>query len=84
MDMIYLLIFKFWGYIYFQRTNSLLLFGDIDLDLMKNQTLLIKVFKLMICKIIHQVSVQTLVYVCISITSCKNKIVHFSGSDMDI
>ena len=36
------------------------------------------------CKIIHQVSVQILVYVCISITSCKNKIVHFRGSDMDI
>ena len=36
------------------------------------------------CKIIHQVSVQILVCVCISITSCKNKIVHFRGSDMDI
>ena len=36
------------------------------------------------CKIIHQVSVQTLVCVCISITNCKNKIVHFRGSDMDI
>ena len=36
------------------------------------------------CKIIHQVNVQTLVYVCISITSCKNKIIHFRGSDIDI
>ena len=36
------------------------------------------------CKIIHQVSVQTLVYVCISITSCKNKIVHFRRNNMDI
>ena len=35
-------------------------------------------------KIIHQISVQTLVCVCISITSCKNKIVHFKGSNMDI
>ena len=83
MDMIYLPIFKLWGYIYFQNTNSLLLFGDIDLKLMKNQTLFIKVLKLMIhicspesCKIIYQVSIQTLVCVCISITSCKNKIVH--------
>ena len=82
--MIYLPIFKLWGYLYFQSTNSLLLFDDIDLKFMKDQILLIKVFKLMICKIIHQVSVQTLVYVCISITSCKNKIVHFSESDMDI
>ena len=32
------------------------------------------------CKIIHQVSVQTLVCVCISITSCKNKNVHFRGA----
>ena len=48
MDMIYLSIFKLWSYLYFQSTNSLLLFGDIDLKLMKDQTLLIKVFKLMI------------------------------------
>ena len=48
MNMIYFLIFKLWGYIYFQSTNSLLLFGDIDLELMKDQILLIKVLKLMI------------------------------------
>ena len=48
MDMIYLPIFKLWGYLYFQNTNSLLLFGYINLKLMKDQTLLIKVFKLMI------------------------------------
>ena len=33
MDMTYLPIFKLWGYIYFQSTNSLLLFGDIDLKI---------------------------------------------------
>ena len=48
MGMIYLPIFKLWGYIYFQSTNSLALFGYIDLELMKDQTLLIKVLKLMI------------------------------------
>ena len=90
MDMIYLSIFKLWGYIYFQNTNSLLLFGDIDLELMKDQTLLIKIFKLIhtrspeSCKIIQQVSVQTLVCVWINITSCKIKVVHFKGSDIDI
>ena len=36
------------GVIYFQSINSLLLFGDIDLELKKDQTLIIKVFKLMI------------------------------------
>ena len=36
------------------------------------------------CKIIHQVSVQTLVCLCLNITSCKIKIVHFKRSDMDI
>ena len=79
------------GVIYFQNTNSLLLFGYIDLELMKDQTLLIKVFKLMILirspqilQIIHQVSIQTLVCVCISMTNCKIKIVHFRESNMDI
>ena len=48
MNMIYRLIFKLWDYLYFQSTNSLLLFDDIDLKLMKDQTFLIKVFKLMI------------------------------------
>ena len=32
------------------------------------------------CKIIHQISVQTFVYVYISVTSCKIKIVHFRGA----
>ena len=36
MDMIYLPIFNFYGYI-FQSTNSLLLFDYIDLKLMKDQ-----------------------------------------------
>ena len=47
MDMIYLPIFNFWDYI-FMSTNSLLLFGYIDFKLIKDNTLLIKVLKLMI------------------------------------
>ena len=44
----YIFQYSIFGVIYFQSTNSLLLFGDIDLELMKDQTLIIKVFKLMI------------------------------------
>ena len=83
----YIFQYSIFVIIYFQSTNSLLLFGYIDLKLMKDQILLIKILKLMIhirspvsCKIIHQVCVQTLICVCISITSCKNKIVHFRGA----
>ena len=47
MDMIYLPMFNFWGYI-FQSTNTLLLIDYIDFKLMKDQTFLVKVLKLMI------------------------------------
>ena len=47
MDIIYLPIFNFWGCL-FQNIISLLLIDFIDLELMKDQTLLIKVLKLMI------------------------------------
>ena len=84
----YIFQYSIYGVIYFQSTNCLLLFGYINLELMKDCTLLIKILKLMIYvypksyKIIYQVSVQTLVCVCISITSCKNNVIYFKGSDI--
>ena len=49
MDMIwYIFRYSISRVIYFSSTNSLLLFGYIDIELMKDQTLVIKVLKLMI------------------------------------
>ena len=42
----YIFQYSISGVIYFQSINSLLLFSDIDLELMKDQTLIIKILKL--------------------------------------
>ena len=85
MDMIYLSIFKFWGYIvYYYLVISISNWWKIRHYSSKSLSWWYIHTHPESCKIIHQVSVQTLVCVCISITSCKNKIIHFRGSDMDI
>ena len=91
MDMIYLPIFNLWGYIfskvpivYYYLVISISNWWKIRHLSSKSLSWWYIHAHPVSCKIIHQVSVQTLVCICISITSCKNKIVHFRGSDMDI
>ena len=85
MDMIYLPIFKFWGYIvYYYLVISISNWWKIRHFSSKSLSWWYIYAYPESCKIIYQVSVQTLVCICISITSCKNNIVHFRRSDMDI
>ena len=91
MDMRYLLIFNFLGLyifkvpiVYYYLVISILNWWKIrHLSSKSLSWWYIHAYPVSY-KIIYQVSVQTLICVCISITNCKNKIVYFRGSDMDI